>query len=163
MNDPLWLQIARAEGRVISDSHVADASPGLGSVHLVPNTAERSSSPPALSRLTLTVTISPLRLPSEANRGGKLKDKIHRKNGVKAAVKASLPMLCFPLPAVVTMTRLGGKRLDDDNLRRALKAVRDVVAEWLGVDDADPKVCWRCRQRPAWRMGCRIWISEEGG
>lgn len=40
------------------------------------------------------------------------------------------------LPCVVTLTRVAPSNgLDDDNLAGALKAVRDQVAEWLGVDD----------------------------
>lgn len=35
----------------------------------------------------------------------------------------------------VTLTRLGAKALDDDNLSGAFKAVRDAVAHHLGVDD----------------------------
>lgn len=41
----------------------------------------------------------------------------------------------FPLPLTVTLTRRGARELDDDNLRGAMKAVRDAVARWLGVDD----------------------------
>ena len=40
------------------------------------------------------------------------------------------------LPCIVTQTRLAPSNgLDDDNLAGSLKAVRDQVAEWLGVDD----------------------------
>lgn len=39
-------------------------------------------------------------------------------------------------PLVVTLTRVApSKGLDDDNLSGSLKAVRDEVAAWLGVDD----------------------------
>lgn len=41
-----------------------------------------------------------------------------------------------PIPCSVRLTRVapsGG--VDDDNLVGALKAVRDQVAEWLGIDD----------------------------
>jgi hypothetical protein len=34
------------------------------------------------------------------------------------------------------------RRLDDDNLQGSLKGVRDEVARWLGVDDADERVTW---------------------
>lgn len=37
--------------------------------------------------------------------------------------------------------------LDDDNLRGALKAIRDGVADALGVDDRDPRVEWKYDQR----------------
>lgn len=41
-----------------------------------------------------------------------------------------------PVPCAVRLTRLAPSNgLDDDNLSGALKAVRDQVAEWLGVDD----------------------------
>jgi len=46
------------------------------------------------------------------------------------------------LPAAVRLTRVAPRPLDDDNLQRALKAVRDGVADWLGVDDRDPRVRW---------------------
>ncbi len=52
------------------------------------------------------------------------------------------------LPAVVTLTRLApSSGLDDDNLRGALKSVRDGVADALGLDDRDPRVSWRYEQR----------------
>jgi hypothetical protein len=52
------------------------------------------------------------------------------------------------LPCVVILTRQGPTRvqLDGDNLQGALKAVRDVVANWLGVDDADERVRWEYMQ-----------------
>jgi len=48
---------------------------------------------------------------------------------------------------VVLMTRQAPRELDSDNLARALKAVRDGVAQALGVDDRDPRVVWVCDQR----------------
>lgn len=51
------------------------------------------------------------------------------------------------LPVIVKLTRIAPRRLDDDNLRAAFKAVRDQVAEWLGVDDADPQVEWHYEDR----------------
>lgn len=51
------------------------------------------------------------------------------------------------LPCVVTLTRIAPSNgLDGDNLAGSLKAVRDGVAEWLGVDDRDPGVEWRYSQ-----------------
>jgi hypothetical protein len=47
---------------------------------------------------------------------------------------------------VVTITRVSPRLLDDDNLRGALKAVRDGIADALGVDDRDERVRWRYRQ-----------------
>jgi len=43
-----------------------------------------------------------------------------------------------PIPCTVLLTRSAQSNgLDDDNLRAALKGVRDEVAQWLGVDDRD--------------------------
>lgn len=53
------------------------------------------------------------------------------------------------LPVTVTMTRIGGRKLDsDDNLRMGIKAAKDGVADWLGVDDANPGVTWLYAQTP---------------
>lgn len=46
----------------------------------------------------------------------------------------------------VTITRLAPRRLDDDNLAAACKAVRDGIADALGVDDRDPRIVWRPAQ-----------------
>ena len=52
------------------------------------------------------------------------------------------------LPVVVTMTRVAPSRgLDDDNLRGALKSVRDGIADAFQVDDRDPRIQWRYEQR----------------
>jgi hypothetical protein len=45
------------------------------------------------------------------------------------------------LPCMVRLERQGPTPgLDDDNLVGSLKAVRDAVAEWIGVDDDDPRI-----------------------
>ena len=61
----------------------------------------------------------------------------------------------FPLPCVVTMTRVSPRGLDDDNLRSALKATRDGIADKLGVDDRSPLVEWRYAQRQA-KQACVV-------
>lgn len=64
----------------------------------------------------------------------------------------------FALPAVVTLTRLSAGTLDDDNLRGALKGVRDGIADALGVPDNDPRVRWAYAQAkcPRGQAGVRI-------
>jgi hypothetical protein len=44
------------------------------------------------------------------------------------------------LPCVVRLVRVSPRPLDTDNLQRSCKAVRDGIADWLGVDDRDPRV-----------------------
>ncbi len=47
---------------------------------------------------------------------------------------------------VVTLTRVSPRQMDDDNLRGALKGVRDQVASALGVDDRSKLVRWDYEQ-----------------
>src|SRR4030043_461502 len=48
------------------------------------------------------------------------------------------------LPAIVTMVRIAPRQLDDDNLRGALKAIRDELAVWLGLpSDRGPRCVWQ--------------------
>lgn len=124
----------------------------------------RRPTPTVPLRLVLEVDV-PCHAPSEANLGGTLRAKLGRKAALKTAVAAALASLgTVPLPATVTLTRLGGKKLDTDNLTRSLKAARDVVSErLLGVDDADPRVRFRYRQLPAWGTGTRIRVEHRGG
>lgn len=50
-------------------------------------------------------------------------------------------------PVTVKLTRVGPRKLDSDNLAGACKAVRDGVADWLGVDDGDEsRVRWEYAQ-----------------
>jgi hypothetical protein len=51
------------------------------------------------------------------------------------------------LPIVVTLTRVAPRMLDGDNLQGGFKAVRDGVADWLGLDDNDKRIEWRYAQR----------------
>lgn len=47
----------------------------------------------------------------------------------------------------ITLTRVGGRRLDVGNLAVALKAVQDGLCDALGVSDGDSDICWEYRQR----------------
>lgn len=67
----------------------------------------------------------------------------HRELG-RLAVAANGPVPA--LPVVVTLVRVGPRALDDDNLAFAFKAVRDGVADALGVKDHDPRVSWAYAQ-----------------
>ena len=51
------------------------------------------------------------------------------------------------LPVAVTLTREAERAMDTDGLAASFKGVRDEVAAWLGLDDADPRVEWRYAQR----------------
>jgi hypothetical protein len=46
----------------------------------------------------------------------------------------------------VTLTRIGPRRLDSDNLASGFKGVRDEIARIVGIDDGDERVTWVYRQ-----------------
>ncbi len=104
----------------------------------------------------MTVSVTwPMVLPSVANLREHWATRARR---VKAQRQATRMMLnanatryrmtgnvALPLaePAVrlaVRLTRIAPRRLDDDNLQGAFKAIRDEVAAYFGVDDADPRI-----------------------
>ena len=49
--------------------------------------------------------------------------------------------------AQVMLVAVRQKRLDDDNLAGGFKALRDAIAESLGIDDGDERVEWIYRQQ----------------
>ena len=90
---------------------------------------------------------------SESNaRGhwGKRAKRAKEQRGVVClALRARQPSnWVFPAvaPLVVTIARVAPRALDDDNLRGALKGVRDGVADWLEINDRDPRVSWAYAQ-----------------
>jgi hypothetical protein len=61
--------------------------------------------------------------------------------------------------AIVTLMRVGKKNLDSDNLLAALKAVRDGVADALGIDDGSDRVQWHYGQAISKTCGVRVTIE----
>ncbi len=102
----------------------------------------------------------PLQLVSEANQREHHMVKHRRKKQQQLAVHYALmavrPTVLFPL--LVTLTRVGGRKMDDDNNVSSMKACRDAVAKYLGVDDGDERrVTWAYGQRPGGKVkGCEI-------
>ncbi|HYH67429.1 MAG TPA: hypothetical protein VD866_22210 [Urbifossiella sp.] len=65
-------------------------------------------------------------------------------------------------PAIrVRLVRLGGKRLDSDNLAGGFKAIRDAVAGWLKIDDGSDRYRWDYDQEPAKEKGFRIEFTVD--
>jgi len=63
-------------------------------------------------------------------------------------------------PYVVTLTRLGPRELDSDNLQGACKAIRDQVALELGLDDSPRSpIEWVYRQERG-EYGVRVEIRS---
>ena len=105
------------------------------------------------------------RLVSEANaRGswhaGASRAKNHRAMAFRAMAGTNLaPVGAGPL--VIVLTRIGPRRLDDDNAARSIKAVRDGVADALGLDDGHESLTWLVQQeRGAYGARIEIWRWE---
>lgn len=116
----------------------------------------------------LVVTLPRLRLVSEANAREFWADRARRVKEQRTAARSALSRatktspvgakrgqlrwdgwghLGNPESLVVTITRIAPRRLDSDNLARSAKAIRDGVADWLGIDDGDERIDWRYAQR----------------
>jgi predicted Fe-S protein YdhL (DUF1289 family) len=93
----------------------------------------------------------PVRVVSEANLREFWAVRKKRWDAQAVAISLMLPCTTPPLPVVVTMTRIGPRNLDTDNLAGGCKRVRDTIARWLGVDDGpESPVEWRyAQERPA--------------
>ena len=65
------------------------------------------------------------------------------------------------LPAIVTITRIGPKRMDDDNVVSACKALRDSIAQRIGVDDGCDQITWRYGQRVGGRSEYAAEVTIE--
>lgn len=63
------------------------------------------------------------------------------------------------LPVTVLLTREGKRVLDSDNLQGSMKASRDAVADWLGCNDADPRIEWKYAQAIAKDYGVVILVE----
>lgn len=89
--------------------------------------------------------VLPVATVSEANRRDHWAVKAKRVKAQRHAAYVLCPAV--PLPCVVRLTRLASRDLDCDNLAGAMKAVRDGIADRLGVDDRDPRVRWEYAQQ----------------
>ncbi len=85
----------------------------------------------------------PLRIESVANRREHWSKRAQRTRSHRFA---ALAVPVHPLPCVVTLTRVAPRALDGDNLQSGFKALRDGIADRLGVADNDPRVEWRYDQ-----------------
>ena len=92
-----------------------------------------------------TVTI-PLRIQSVSNLREHWRARAKRTKSERDIVFWSLGISAVPMPCTVTLTRIAPRSLDGDNLQSGCKAARDAIAQWLCVDDGDPRVTWQYAQ-----------------
>lgn len=100
--------------------------------------------------MIFTIT-SPIRTFSEAN----LREHWGPKSKRAKIQRATIAMLVQQLPKLlrypgtfdVLLIRVAPRELDDDNLARSFKAIRDGIADAVGVDDRSKRFTWRYAQR----------------
>lgn len=66
-----------------------------------------------------------------------------------------------PLPVIVTLCRVSPGVLDDDNLRSALKGVRDGIADAYEVADNDPRIRWCYKQEKCKRGHYEVSVAIQ--
>ncbi len=102
----------------------------------------------------MTPIVIPLRTVSTLNAREHWRARARRVKAERASTWAVLIGHRKPAtPCVVRLTRVAPSRgLDDDNLAGALKAVRDQIAHWIGVDDARSDIVrYEYAQRTDWK------------
>jgi hypothetical protein len=80
--------------------------------------------------------------------------KNHRSKAFNALASIAAPPAP---PCTLVLTRIAPRALDGDNLQSAFKAVRDGVADWLGVDDGHKDLDWQYNQR---KDGPKVYAVE---
>lgn len=113
----------------------------------------------------LEVVIPGLRLQSEPNSRDHYMAKARRVKDQRFAVTVVLQSRLGARPPrpplAVTITRVAPRALDTDNLVASAKAVRDAVAKWLRIDDADPSVEYCYAQEKAQPNEYAVWIRFD--
>jgi hypothetical protein len=112
-------------------------------------------------------TTIPIKLISEANNRDHWTKKSKRSQVIKMIVRADLMKFKshWRFPLSVVLTRIG-RKLDEDNLAYAFKAIRDEIADYIlpgmakGRADSDPRITWHYQQETAKLSGFRIDIYE---
>lgn len=110
-----------------------------------------------------TITIQlPLHIQSEANcrdhwRKRAARAKLQRTTARVMCQQYERPM-GYDGPVTVALTRISPRKLDDDNLAGGFKAVRDGVADWLGINDGSERMTWLYAQRKG-PMGAEVVIQ----
>jgi hypothetical protein len=125
---------------------------------------------PASSLKTLTVILDPLETVSEKNRHEHWRAKAARTQQQRSLTLAVLLHTFGRTPTwesgwTIYLTRIAPRRLDGDNLQRALSAVRDGVAEWLRIDDGSERLMWDYAQEKGvpWQYAVRVVLVPTVG
>ena len=113
---------------------------------------------------TEKTALLPLHTVSEANQRGHWSKKADRTKELRTNTKTLLRSYlgaCPGKPTRVTLTRIAPRELDDDNLTSALKAVRDGVQDWCGIDDRKLSVRYEQRKGKVREYAVEVTLAWE--
>jgi len=175
MPDPAWLVKMRADGRITERGVNSEALASVrldGETHCVEPEKLCQRKPKAMIAPNWAIELTiPVQVVSEANsrvhwakRHRRFKDQ---GNALCAAMYSLAPgrhweQLGRRSGVLITFTRLGPQKLDDDNLAGAFKGLRDKVASLLDIDDGDARLTWVYRQEQNKLSGVRVRIEKDG-
>lgn len=119
-----------------------------------------------MSGATIEATFSTdIKTVSEANARGHWAQKARRAKAQRSAARVmtrwALHGATITGTAAIEIIRQAPGRLDGDNLQVAMKAVRDGIADAIGIDDGDERLTWTYGQERAKGYGVRITIKGE--
>lgn len=108
----------------------------------------------------------PIKIESEMNKRDHWSVRKKRFDAQRTAVWAAWPrkrgkVVTLAVPVLVTLTRVGKRRLDSDNLAGGFKSVRDEIARILGVDDGSPKIRFAYEQTTGKAYAASVRIEPE--
>lgn len=141
-----------------------------------PAARRRAGRPRLLANPTVALEVTvPLRVVNPLNARGSTRERIGRPKRERNAIQAVLfgvahkvaPHWLMRGPYRVTLTKLGGRRMDSDGLQAAMKTVRDTVCMWLcgglpgQFDDDWRQVSWDYAQEPGGEVGARIRVEAQ--
>lgn len=108
----------------------------------------------------------PIRTVSEANRREHWAPKAKRVAEQRALARMMTQQHASAIPRyplTITLTRIAPRSLDmDDNLNGSMKAIRDGIADALGIKDNDTRVWWRYAQEQGPPKWYAVWVDFEG-
>jgi hypothetical protein len=118
-----------------------------------------------LSELTVFLPLRTVSLTNQREHWSKRSKRANTHRNITAAKCRFAGADRLVPPLRVELVRCAPRRLDDDNLRGALKNVRDGVADAIGIDDGDPRIEWVYSQERACTVctGVKVRISKRRG
>lgn len=114
----------------------------------------------------------PVEVVSEANLREHWSKRYKRSKNQRAWAKAKMALEARPMiycswngggrfhVTLIRIMALRQRKFDGDNLQSAFKAIRDGIADALGIDDGSDRLTWEYRQEKGDKPSVRVEIRE---